>query len=499
MYIFSLLLIVFQLSLLGSEETQWRQEPYALLLVQKARDSNRLEEKKNYLERIALRLGLTLPQNTYLPENIDQTVERLYALFYPTEVQYSPVELLAQLKPLFPLPSPKRDDEEIHIVRELQELDKTLAPSTQANWEWIQLQLDAMALDLLPLIQNLNSTDDTIEAINWYLFFLKEVRYPPLKEAFQRVDHYSSLGSTLSSQQGICLGTTILYAALCQRLGISLTIFTPPGHIFPAIKQASGFRAIETTARGSHVPLSQYETIDEPILKPHSLSVIITSYLENKAADLLMRKDFQKALDLYLRCDKISPEGPHTKLIALCYLMLNKPSDASRYAKEALKKEKSPDCLLADIAEGRLSAQAAESLFTSISEENPFLSQKALPGLLQAVEKSKDSLALRFQAAILLFQDHRAKEARALLNEAPMQPKESLHWLLLRVSIASYLNDSAEELTSATELLKLSLTKKIFSSDLVETCSSLYRKNPDCQELSGLLQRVFEEQKNAIL
>jgi tetratricopeptide (TPR) repeat protein len=449
-----------------------------------------LEEKRTYLERIQLRLGLTLPPEASSQQKIDTTISELYCLFYPVEMKQVPSELLLHLRPFVPS-CPKQNSLEIDVVQELKEQDIRLSPSSHDNWDWIQLQLDCMALDIKPVLDSLESIDDKIEAINWYLFFLKEIRYPPLKEAFQQVDHYSSLGSILSSQRGICLGTTILFTALCQKLGLPITIFTPPGHIFPAVLTSDGFRVVETTARGSNVPLSQYETIDEPTLQPHPLSEIPLSYLQNKAAASLLKKNLEKALELYFQCDKIDKDGPHTKMISLCYLLLGKQKEAIQYAKEALKKEKNEDFVLSDIENSLLSPSSASCLFATIGEENPFLARKTLPSLIQEVEKANESLSLRYHAALILFQEHRAKEAKVLLDNAPKKPTESLHWLLLRISIASFLNESNEELHYATELMKLAIKNKICSADLIESCFSIYRKNPDCQELASLLQKVI--------
>ena len=382
--------------------------------------------------------------------------------------------------------------EEIDILSEIKKLDTSLSPGSHDNWNWNELQLESIRRDLLPLVRTLKSAEDKIEAINWYLFFLKQVRYPPLKDASQRVDHYSSLGSIFSSQQGICLGTTILYAALCQKLDISFAIFTPPGHIFLAARLPQGFRVIETTARGSNVPLVQYETIDEPKLLPRSTNTLLQSYVENKAADFLLKKEFQKALDLYVLSGKMGSDGPHTKMIPLCFLLLGNQKEAAHYAKEALQQDKSKDFLLSDIAEDNLSTKDALILFHAMSEENPFLQKTLLPPLLQAVEHTPTALSLRYHAALMLFQEHRVKDAKALLDGAPLLPKESLHWLLLRASIASFLGEYDEERFYTIELIKKALRHSLFSSDLMETGFSVYRKNPDCKELSSLLEKALE-------
>lgn len=477
-----------------SENMVWRKEPYALLLIQHAHDTKRFEEKKEYLEKIALRLNLTIPQAALSRESIDTTISNLFLLFYPTSVQHAPSDLVSSLQSLFPphqKPSNTGQKGWIDILEELHALDKKCSPSSQDNWEWIQLQIDCMSLDLLPLTRTLQTDEEKIEAINWYLFFLKGIRYPPLKEAFQMVDHYSSLGTTLSSQQGICLGTTILYAALCQNMGLSLAIFTPPGHIFPALVTKTGFRAIETTARGSHVPFDRYETIDEPHLTPHTLNILPLSYLENKAASMLASNDIQKALDLYLQCEKMDGGVLAKKMIPLCFLLLGDSNKAREYAQAMTKEEKRSDFLIVDIENNHLSQKSALSFFDVLREENPFSIRKKLPDLLLEVEKSPQSLSLRYHAALLLFQEHRAKEAQDMLERAPQLPPNTLHWTLLKMAIVSHLHNSEEELSCAIELLQQALKQHIFSCDIIEPCLSIYRKNPDCKELSSLLQQIF--------
>ena len=76
-------------------------------------------------------------------------------------------------------------------------------------------------------------------------------RFPPHSLYAKDIDVYTFLPSVLDSRRGVCLGVSILYLCLAQRLDLPLEAMTPPGHIY--VRYGEDLN-IETTARGIDVP-----------------------------------------------------------------------------------------------------------------------------------------------------------------------------------------------------------------------------------------------------
>ena len=84
-------------------------------------------------------------------------------------------------------------------------------------------------------------------------------RFPPHSLHAKDIDIYTFLPSVLDGRRGVCLGVSILYLCLAQRLGLDLEIITPPGHIYVRYQSPEGEMInIETTARGIDIPSERY-------------------------------------------------------------------------------------------------------------------------------------------------------------------------------------------------------------------------------------------------
>lgn len=476
MFHFFLVLIILPLSLLQSESMPWRTEPYALLLIHKAHQTKRIEDKKEYLKRIKNRLHLTLPKETFNERECAEAINQLHTLFYAKEPSSNSLDYLSAL---FPVP------EKLPIVEELKKIDK------ETSWKWTELQLAAFCLDMKPVIQTLETIEDKIEAINWYLYFLGEIRYPPLNEANKRVDLYSSIGPILSSRQGICLGTTILFAAICQKFSLPVVTFTPPGHIFAAVPLQERFRVVETTARGANVPLFYYENIGQPPLEAKTLISLQSGYIENKAAQALIEHKFDQAKELYLESKKTDQTSTCDRMLALCYLLLNQPIEAAKLAKESLKTHFPNDALLQDIAALKIPSSIATQVIDLMTDESSSHVESNCEKLLKLNKEYPYSLAIRYHAAMLLIELHQNKEAQSLLATIPLFQNDTPSCLLLQWQIASNLEDRNEELRTTIELLKIALKEKYISQSMLDFCLNVLYQNPDCKELSSLIQRGF--------
>ena len=88
--------------------------------------------------------------------------------------------------------------------------------------------LDLMALQILARLPRGASHEQKVAAINNFIFYEKGFRFPPHSIHVENIDLYTFLPSVLDSRKGVCLGVSILYLSLAQRLDLPLEIITPP-------------------------------------------------------------------------------------------------------------------------------------------------------------------------------------------------------------------------------------------------------------------------------
>ncbi len=118
--------------------------------------------------------------------------------------------------------------------------------------------IDLMALQILARLSPEATSKQKIRAINDYIFSEMRFRFPPHSIYAKEIDLYTFLPSVLDSRRGVCLGVSILYLCLAQRLDLPLEIITPPGHIYFRYNDCKQdiFKK-EKTAPGIDVPTEQ--------------------------------------------------------------------------------------------------------------------------------------------------------------------------------------------------------------------------------------------------
>jgi regulator of sirC expression with transglutaminase-like and TPR domain len=89
-----------------------------------------------------------------------------------------------------------------------------------------------MALQILARLPENASSEEMIRVMNEMLFNEMRFRFPPQSLGIKEVDLYTVLPSVLDSRRGVCLGVSIIYLCLAQRLDLNLEVITPPGHIY---------------------------------------------------------------------------------------------------------------------------------------------------------------------------------------------------------------------------------------------------------------------------
>src|SRR5262249_14956743 len=118
--------------------------------------------------------------------------------------------------------------------------------------------LDLMALQVLAKLTKEATAYDKIHALNQFIFFEMGFRFPPHSAYNGKIEHFTFLPHVLESRRGVCLGVSTLYLCIAERIGLSLEIITPPGHIYIRYKEGDKEKNIETTCRGVHIPTEEY-------------------------------------------------------------------------------------------------------------------------------------------------------------------------------------------------------------------------------------------------
>ena len=129
----------------------------------------------------------------------------------------------------------------------------------------------------LPLARlPIHATDEEkIRAISHFIFHEKRFRFPPHSLYAKDIDTYTFLSSVLDSRLGVCLGVSILYLSIAERLDLPLEIITPPGHIYIRYRKGEEIQNIETTARGIHLPNRAYLGINTRKLQERNKKQVI--------------------------------------------------------------------------------------------------------------------------------------------------------------------------------------------------------------------------------
>ncbi|MCY3975027.1 MAG: hypothetical protein OXF02_05740 [Simkaniaceae bacterium] len=206
-------------------------------------------------------------------------------------------------------------DEEIDLARAL--LIHTFEEDPERDHKMAQYEagLDFMALQVLGYLPIEMTDEEKITAINRLIFYEKQFRYPAEMDTGREgdIDVYSLLPSVLDKREGVCLGTSVLYLAIAQRIGLPLEIVTPPGHIYLRYVAGEETINIETTDRGVSVPSEYHLNMSTSLLQTRSMKEVIGLSFVNQAASASLRHDdalaalFAEKGSIYLRSDPSYP------------------------------------------------------------------------------------------------------------------------------------------------------------------------------------------------
>ena len=414
-----------------------------------------------------------------LSEEAVALVEKIGASLPHRALQGHTATSLAQVQAL--------PNEEVDIGRALLLIDGD-RPSSMTS---VEAALDLLALEVLAQVGPEASNEAKISALTHLLFDDLAIRFPPESEANEKTKQFSDLSSVLFSRRGVCLGASALYLTLAQRIGLPLSIYTPPGHIFVAYKGSSRTRVIETTARGVDIPLERYLGLTMRSVPERSMKEVVGMVLFNRASGCLKKKDWEGALQLYHRAEAFEKDEEISLLISLCDLLSGRKSASLQRAVETLHNlpsyRREPDLLLVDLANGFLSREAAGEI-VQWSDVKGDERSDAVHALQKAMTSSPKSFVVPFHLAHAWLELGRPKEALPLIdalarrNDAPC----SIHVLLAQLHLTRMnLVDTWKETFLSIEKAQGDIPKPL--ADLI---IELQAESPSCRDMSCVGEQI---------
>lgn len=281
--------------------------------------------------------------------------------------------------------------------------------------------LDIMAMQILSRLPPNASAPVKIRIMNDFIFGEMGFRFPPHSAYAKDIDIYTFLPSVLDCRRGVCLGVSILYICLAQRLNLPLEMVTPPGHIYVRYREGDKVINIETTARGVHIDSEEYLSISTRSLQERTVKEVIGLAYFNQASTFLTNEKFGDALSCY---EKGKPYLPNDKqlieLMAFQYLFTGKSEEGIKLLK--LVEDYIPDhsvtgdSMAADFLCGEADIDSIKAIFRHVDETRESILEKR-NALQQVLIKYPRFRAGIFNLAVTWLQLHRCREALKILEQ----------------------------------------------------------------------------------
>lgn len=297
--------------------------------------------------------------------------------------------------------------------------------------------LDCMALQIVAKLPQSATTTDKMHALNHWIFYEMQFRFPPHSLWPKDIDAYTLLSAVIDNRQGVCLGVSILYICLAQRLGVPLQIFTPPGHIYLSYTDDVQTINIETTARGRNIPTKHYLSSNIRALQERSMMEVIGMVFINQGSKFLRLQNYVEATKFYDKALPYLPSDPVAKELLGFTLLFTKTRE-----KEAVRLLSSvcnnsnqgtiyQSSLAKDYLENRINLDGVKTLWLPVKEtrESILEKNKQLKRLIKKFPLTREGL---FQLAVSYLQLSNTLEAEKVLLEysriAPGHP--TVHYYL---------------------------------------------------------------------
>lgn len=319
--------------------------------------------------------------------------------------------------------------------------------------------LDLMALQIHARLPKQPSPADKIQAINEFLFSQMHIRFPPHSAYAKDIDLYTFLPSVIDSRRGVCLGVSLLYLSLAQRLDLPLEIVTPPGHIFVRTQGPHPVN-IETTARGIAMPDEVYLGVNTRSLKHRTLKEAIGLVYVNQAAVFVQKEESDKAIEAYEKARLFLPEDPLVKeLLAYQHLFAGHKEEGEKLLQE-VKGYCPEDCVAGnkiaeDYLDGKVNAEGIQAILQPVDEtlQSVVAKRKQMEGIVAQWPSFRAGL---FQLGVTWLQLHRTREALEVLERYhqldPTDPSVEYYLAVLNAERFDF-NKAWERLRQAERLV----------------------------------------------
>ena len=289
------------------------------------------------------------------------------------------------------------------------------------NIRQYEASLDLMALQILARLPSNASPALQIQAINRFIFQEMRFRFPPHSLYAKDVDLYTFLPSVLDSREGVCLGISILYLSLAQRLGLPLEIITPPGHIYIRYREGVKITNIETTARGINLPSDTYLGIDTRRLDQRTVKEVIGMAFVNQASVAWGLNQYEATTKLYEIAKDYLPNDPLLKFfLGMNYLFIGKKSEGRKLLEQlkgfTFDYAVSPETIPDDYLGGKVDIEGLKAIYMRVDETKDSIleKQKRIQKTLTRYPHFRDGL---FHLAISWLQLGRPSEAKEVLEK----------------------------------------------------------------------------------
>lgn len=283
-----------------------------------------------------------------------------------------------------------------------------------------EASIDLMALQIAARLPQNATAENKIHEINRFIFQEMQFRFPPHSLYASDIDLYTFLPSVLDSRQGVCLGVSILYLAIAQRLNLSLEIITPPGHIYVRYRDGERIINIETTARGIDLPSEIYLGINTRKLQERNIKEVIGLAFMNQAAVFWSREQYETVVQLYEKAVLFLPQDPLLKMfMGFNYLFVGKNSEGSKLLREirhiTFDEAVSPETIPDDFLSGKIDANGIKAVFLPVDETRASILKKKSE-LEQILKRYPQYRAGLLQLATTWLQLGRESEGRDVLE-----------------------------------------------------------------------------------
>lgn len=348
------------------------------------------------------------------------------------EEQLQVIEKLAKHLPNRKLKGYKVWTREEILALDPTEIDLARALLVAESWDKVEADkpkirsyeasVDLMALQILARLKSDATPLEKIRVINDYIFSELRFRFPPHSLYAKDIDLYTLLPAVIDSRRGVCLGVSILYLSLAQRLDLPLEAITPPGHIYVRYTSPDGeITNIETTARGIDVPSEMYLSLETRKLQQRNLREVIGLAFMNQAAVAWHKEEPKTAIGLYEKAILFMPKDPLIlTFLGFQYLFVGEIEKGKKML-QAIKGVLpdhlvTADSIVEDYLEGKASIEGIRAIYQEVNETRSSIltKQKELEKIVSKYPSFRGAI---FHFAVTYLQLGREKEAIPLLEK----------------------------------------------------------------------------------